>query len=264
MPYLDRYEAKPLDVALSWGHSEKKFGRVLQQGIKGDQRIIRGYPKPTWHYTHARWNVGEWLSPTLLDALTWTGLIKSTDAQRYASQGPWYLDVTDPYVKFTHHKEVLLDDVGFYRVQWFDSDSYADVGTLDIQAAQKFSATLVGRPYDKPQLIGILVHDALGVADQKYSHKLDFGSKYTVCSGGVIAGLEVVRREREDRGFPVWARLMNGLHAERGHPAALAAAPKGWFGIGKPDWERELFLVGATGKHHLMKQSTEAERELFK
>lgn len=253
------FEPVTADIALTISHS------LVGKAIQFDQRFICGFPAPAWRYTHTRICVGAQLMQSLVQAACWMGLMSSADLQLYSLRGPWFMSVTSPTVRFDHWREIAQENFAIFRLRHIDGHSpyYQPVNDGDTNAVQGEAFKLFGRTYDYPQLVTILLHDILGVDSTKYSHRFEWGRRYTVCSGGAVALLEVLRRRREDNKKPVWPRLFNCMHAERAHPADLASSPRGFLGMGKKRWDRDLFLVAGSGAHHLPHDKTPVEEGVF-
>lgn len=170
-------------------------GWFVVNGIRCYQRWIRGYPLPAGNTTHAYWvydNDGKMLSVTH-PRVIWE----------------WFQDE-----KVQRKRPVIL------------RPTFAEFIAGDIKAGREAAEKLIGTKYDVGQLIDIFLNGLMGFPLGEYARVFDAGQLLTVCSGGVGAVYEAMRRAHEAHWGAAWPRLFNGLYVERYPPAIFMARPR--------------------------------------
>jgi len=184
---------------LSW-HKLSRW--TVTQGIHAYQRWLRGYPHPAWTRTHTRLCIDRDL----------------------------IMSVTDPVCKWETWAEVEAmyppENIKIMRPKFHD---YSIDGDAHLLCA---AANLIGRKYDRGQLVDIMLNRLLGIPDGEFTRIFDAGTARTVCSGGVAACFEYHRLSLPEH--LRWPRLFGGMYIERVPPAAFEALPRG------AEWEMEF------------------------
>lgn len=207
----------PFDNIQSVAHPRWPFSKagLVAHMIWFYQRIQKGHGGPAWRTTHSMFYVGT-IDSDMLEGPLSAGLIDEATATLYRSRNDWALSVTDPVVRLESYASICRYRPHHYIMRpkmgqvWDGADLYYARAAIN---------RMLGLPYDRPQLLGLWLHDLLGVDGPTYHPWLDWGSQLTVCSGGVGAVYEHVRLMRVAMGKPSWGRLYDGLHVERYYPA---------------------------------------------
>jgi hypothetical protein len=230
------YRLRPLDVVLTVGHPPLgNFTHwIACRGIQFFQ-WRRGYRGRAWKQTHARWFIGKLSGDNIEQAVT-DGRILPGIADNLTLYDDWMLSVTDPFVIWERWKDVCRED-------WTACRALMYTDARDITVAENACWKLIGEEYDRGQLIDIWLNAIMCIPEGEYVRILDSGTQHTVCSGGVAAGWEAVRRARvAERLPPAWPRLFGGTYVERVPPAMFMGRPRG--GV----WNSAFFVVGSKAK----------------
>lgn len=181
-------------------------GWFVVNGIRFYQRTLRGYPPPSWKKTHCYW-------------------VYDNDGRM--------LSVTDPVVKW----EFYDDEEVQKKRPLILRPTFAKFTMGDIKAGREAACKMIGLRYDRGQLLDILLNEVMGFAPGDFHRIFDAGQLLTVCSGGVGAVYEAMRRAHENHYGEAWPRLFDGLYIERYPPAIFLARPRG------KTWPRPFRLI---------------------
>lgn len=211
---------------------------ALAQGIHAYQRIQRGFPYPAWTRTHSRLYVGH-IPINEIEAMKQVGLVSWPEARRLSLCHDWLLSVTDPFVRWDSWELDVLPSGDKWCIcrPLFHDYTDDEIGARLLRAA---AIRLIGRRYDRGQLIDIYLNSLLKIPFGEYKRIFDFGPHLTVCSGGNGACYEHHRKYLRDvmlRGRDPWPRLFGGMWLERICPALYEGLPR------RATWDLEFGTI---------------------
>lgn len=235
---MDTYKPIPhsLDVVLTVGHPPIKnfLHWIACKGIQFYQ-WRRGYHGRAWVQTHARWYIGR-LTPELIEKAVLEGRVSAgAQAENLRYYDDWMLSVTDPLARWERWESIRHEDWTLVRPITEPRHDHNDV-----LVAERACWKLIGEEYDRGQLVDIWLNTIMHLPKQYYVPCFDSGAQHTVCSGGIAAGWEAIRRQRVQNGIACWPRLFGGTYVERVCPAMFIGRPR------NESWGLPFLAIGAS------------------